>query len=787
MAADDDLVKKQLDQIIQTIGFGIVSDFRDLKKSMSDLSSDNTQKNIVIDQINDSVSSVDKQLKTFEKEAYREKNNREFRRLEESLERRSKINMQQSDNTLAKVLATVEKLKEQVAQANKNAEAAPPSGAQPPGAAPPAGGGSLLGTGAALGGGALLGGGVAPAAAAAPAATSGALATAVEVGTVVGGASLITKQLQSAAITPTSTIAPVAKEVAGITEAAAAPAKSAVTAGGKSAAEKAGNVVGAVMKTKTAKALEKVTAKSSSYIAKFGPKIASAIGSKNIPIFGTLVGGYFAFQRFFAGDSWTAIGAEFVSGITTEVGLLVGGPPGAVAGFAASLAIQAYLISRDIYTAENAADIQAGVVPNFDDLPAGDKKAVIVAVGAQVSAYVNSLFGASKTSDATVAKPPEPGAQMSAPSPTPALAAAAPAATASAASMAELPSAAGGPPAPSAPVAPAPTIGGGSVPPPASPAAGPSATAPSARGPAPMENESSARSTPVSDTTATFSTQSDLAAGTGGQAISAEGSNEISEILEVGPGYNIVRLPDGSVVRQTGARNWRNNNPGNLEYGRIAKSYGAIGSDGRFAIFPSKAAGDAAREGLLFNSAGYRDKNIAGAISRYAPPSENDTNAYINKVAGAAGADPSTPLADLTPDQRVSMLAAMEQMEGYRPGKVQVLQPGSQTPALAKGGTITPLPSDVPKGGADVAAQLTPVREVNSYEDSESMSSQPITTNKPASPSHEDSGNNKRNKIGAYTDIMSHVFGTLTDEFKKHSLGEVSADHHFERAMHPLG
>ena len=785
MAVNDELVKQQLDQIIQTIGFGIVSDFRDLKKSMSDLSSDNNQKNVVIDQINDSVSSVDKQLKTFEKESYREKNNREFRRLEDALERRSKINMQQSDNTLAKVLATVEKLKEQVAQANKNAEAGP-SGTPPP-AAPPAGGGSLLGTGAALGGGTLLGGGAAPAAAAAPAA-SGALATAVEVGAVVGGASLVANQLKgAAAITPTSTIAPAVKEVASITEAAAAPAKATVTAGGKSAAEKAGNVVGAVMKTKTAKALEKVTAKSSSYIAKFGPKIASAIGSKNIPIFGTLVGGYFAFQRFFAGDSWTAIGAEFVSGVTTELGFLAGGPPGAVAGFAASLAIQAYLISRDIYTAENAADIQAGVVPNFDDLPAGDKKAVIVAVGAQVSSYVNSLFGASKTSDATVAKPPEPGAQTSAPSPTPAPAAAAAAAgvaTASAASMAEVPSAAGGPPAPSAPVAPAPTIGGGSVPPPASPAAspasGPSGTAPAARGAAPMENESSATSAPVSDTTASFTTESDQASGISG--------GDYRPILDYiadseGADYNTqyayqnttggVPLTDLSVAQIMEAQSAQQGSSAIGRYQFMKQTMrdgieaGIISPDEQFSpqtqdrlatwLIDKKRRGASWKAGQLSDSAFGK-----GLAQEWASVPDPSTGAgYYSGQNAKYG---TTTLFDVLKTAK-----------------------GVETPALAKGGTITPLPSDVPKSGANIAAQLAPVREVNSYEDSESMSSQPITTNKPASPTHEDSGNNKRNKIGAYTDIMSHVFGTLTDEFKKHSLGEVSADHHFERAMHPLG
>jgi hypothetical protein len=46
-------------------------------------------------------------------------------------------------------------------------------------------------------------------------------------------------------------------------------------------------------------------------------------------------------------------------------------------------------------------------------------------------------------------------------------------------------------------------------------------------------------------------------------------------------------------------RNLRNNNPGNLEYGDFAKSHGATGSDGRFAIFSTMEAGMAAQEALL--------------------------------------------------------------------------------------------------------------------------------------------------------------------------------------------
>lgn len=144
---------------------------------------------------------------------------------------------------------------------------------------------------------------------------------------------------------------------------------------------------------------------------------------------------------------------------------------------------------------------------------------------------------------------------------------------------------------------------------------------------------------------------------------------EVSEVTRAGRGWTEVRMPDGSVVRRTGSRNWRNNNPGNIEYGSFARSHGALGTDGRFAVFPSYEAGRAAKESLLFESKGYRGRTIASAIDRYAPPFENDTNAYANAVARAVGVPVTTPMSELTPSQRQRMLDAMERVEGFRVGR----------------------------------------------------------------------------------------------------------------------
>jgi hypothetical protein len=145
--------------------------------------------------------------------------------------------------------------------------------------------------------------------------------------------------------------------------------------------------------------------------------------------------------------------------------------------------------------------------------------------------------------------------------------------------------------------------------------------------------------------------------------------NDIAAIVEAGPGYLIVQRPDGTTQRLQGSRNWRNNNPGNLEYGAYARTMGAIGSDGRFAVFPTYAAGRAAKEALIFEGSNYKNLTLSQTISRYAPPSENDTAWYQRTVLSAVGGV-DQPMNKYTPTQRDRILSAMERVEGFKPGTV---------------------------------------------------------------------------------------------------------------------
>ena len=153
----------------------------------------------------------------------------------------------------------------------------------------------------------------------------------------------------------------------------------------------------------------------------------------------------------------------------------------------------------------------------------------------------------------------------------------------------------------------------------------------------------------------------------------------LSKVIKSGPGYLIANTTDGRSVKLVGNYNWRNNNPGNLEATSFTKSQpGYIGAGERFAVFDTYENGSKAQQTLLFNTPKYRNLTIASGISRYAPPSENNTQAYINSITTALGVPASTPLASLSMSQQRVMIKAMERVEGYITGKVEVL---SETPA----------------------------------------------------------------------------------------------------------
>jgi len=183
-----------------------------------------------------------------------------------------------------------------------------------------------------------------------------------------------------------------------------------------------------------------------------------------------------------------------------------------------------------------------------------------------------------------------------------------------------------------------------------------------------------------------------LAGSTPGSALGS-GGGRLSPRGIIGGSSGSQSSSGGSAPAGTGgSRSWRNNNPGNIEFGPFAKSMGATRSDGRFAIFPDYQTGRKAQEKLLFESSGYKNLTLSQAIRRWAPASENNVPAYI----AAMGGDRGTRMGDYSPDQRGKLLDAMQRHEGWREG----------TPATASARISGGVGSSVAASVADNASKL---------------------------------------------------------------------------------
>lgn len=160
-------------------------------------------------------------------------------------------------------------------------------------------------------------------------------------------------------------------------------------------------------------------------------------------------------------------------------------------------------------------------------------------------------------------------------------------------------------------------------------------------------------------------------------------------VVEAGKGFTTFEMSDGSVVTRQGDFGWRNNNPGNIEDGPFAaKQPGYIEDAGRFAAFRTIEEGNAARANLMFESPNYKDLTLAEAISRYAPPTENDTNGYISSIEKSTGISRDTKMSDLTPEQRQAVMNSQSEIEGNKVG--QTIEVKAPTIDISKQGFPAP-------------------------------------------------------------------------------------------------
>ena len=118
------------------------------------------------------------------------------------------------------------------------------------------------------------------------------------------------------------------------------------------------------------------------------------------------------------------------------------------------------------------------------------------------------------------------------------------------------------------------------------------------------------------------------------------------------------------------SRSYRNNNPGNLEYGPFAKRHGGTMEKGvkkpRFAAWSDAAKGVAALAALL-SGPSYDYKTIREFVESYAPRSENNVRAYIDAICEEINRGSHTRIRDLDAYAFIHMLKAITTHEGYTP------------------------------------------------------------------------------------------------------------------------
>lgn len=135
----------------------------------------------------------------------------------------------------------------------------------------------------------------------------------------------------------------------------------------------------------------------------------------------------------------------------------------------------------------------------------------------------------------------------------------------------------------------------------------------------------------------------------------------LADQLNATGGAGVVNAPGGDM---TIPRGQRNNNPGNLIKGSDRWDGETQGNDPRYATFSTPEAGIRAMGKTLINYQSAHGLNTIGDIvSRWAPATENNTEAYITTVAKQMGVKADSPLNLRDPDTLGKLTRAMIQVE----------------------------------------------------------------------------------------------------------------------------
>ena len=133
----------------------------------------------------------------------------------------------------------------------------------------------------------------------------------------------------------------------------------------------------------------------------------------------------------------------------------------------------------------------------------------------------------------------------------------------------------------------------------------------------------------------------------------------------------------------------RDNNPLDIKYGELARSHGAIGQDGQFAVFGSPADGFEAAA-ANFDRLTWHGKMpqyptsemtqdfwsgtapLNTLVTMWSPPGpngkENNTKGMIRDITQGAHLNPGDNWGDLTDAQKLDFMHSYARREGYKGG-----------------------------------------------------------------------------------------------------------------------
>lgn len=200
--------------------------------------------------------------------------------------------------------------------------------------------------------------------------------------------------------------------------------------------------------------------------------------------------------------------------------------------------------------------------------------------------------------------------------------------------------------------------------------------------------------------------------------------NTITKVVAAGPGWVTVVDSTGATITRTGARNWRNNNPGNLVNATTAQ--GVVGRDAYGdPVFATYEQGVAAQQNLLFvpgsTKQNYASLTLRAAMYKYTPPVVEAATGQLGRpdkyiqtiIAGVPGINENTVLGTMTPTQQRQMLEVIHRVEGYKAGKITIANSGQlQSVAPGTPGSTAPpseaTAADSPKAGTIYVANNAP-------------------------------------------------------------------------------